>query len=69
VSIWAEPEFAYVQVFTTTTKYPGEDFAVAVEPMTAPAEAFNSGRGLRWLDPGEQWTVSWGIRFRGFTAE
>jgi len=69
VSIWADDDFAYVQVFTTTTKYPGEDFAVAVEPMTAPAEAFNSDRGLRWLDPGEQWKASWGIRFRGFTAE
>jgi aldose 1-epimerase len=69
VGIWADEDFAYVQVFTTTTKYPGEDFAVAVEPMTAPAEAFNSGRGLRWLDPGEQWKASWGIRFRGFTAQ
>ena len=69
VSIWADDEFAYVQVFTTTEKYPGEAFAVAVEPMTAPAEAFNSGRGLRWLDPGEEWQLSWGIRFEGFAAD
>ncbi|WP_350349270.1 aldose 1-epimerase family protein [Agromyces sp. G08B096] len=68
VSIWAEEEFGYVQVFTTR-EFPGEDgdTAIAVEPMTAPAEAFNSGRGLRWLDPGEEWRLSWGIRFRGFT--
>ncbi|WP_430647676.1 aldose 1-epimerase family protein [Agromyces sp. GXS1127] len=68
VSVWADDEFAYVQVFTTDA-YPGESRAIAVEPMTAPAEAFNSGKGLRWLDPGEQWELSWGIRFAGFTAE
>ncbi|MGR2753625.1 aldose 1-epimerase family protein [Agromyces arachidis] len=68
VSVWADDEFAYVQVFTTDG-YPGESTAVAIEPMTAPADAFNSGRGVRWLDPGEQWEVSWGIRFAGFTAE
>ena len=68
VSVWADDEFAYVQVYTTES-YPGERKAVAVEPMTAPADAFNSGKGLRWLDPGEQWELSWGIRFAGFTAE
>lgn len=68
VAVWAEHEFAYVQVYTTD-RFPGEELAVAVEPMTAPAEAFNSGRGLRWLGPGEEWELSWGIRFRGFTAE
>jgi aldose 1-epimerase len=68
VSVWADDEFAYVQVYTTES-YPGESKAVAVEPMTAPADAFNSGKGLRWLDPGEQWELSWGIRFAGFTAE
>ncbi|GAA4050951.1 aldose 1-epimerase family protein [Agromyces indicus] len=68
VSVWADDEFAYVQVFTTDS-YPGESMAIAVEPMTAPADAFNSGKGVRWLDPGEQWEISWGIRFAGFTAE
>ena len=68
VSIWADDEFDYVQVFTTRA-FPGEegDVAIAIEPMTAPAEAFNSGRGLRWLGPGEEWQLSWGIRFEGFT--
>jgi aldose 1-epimerase len=68
VSVWADDEFAYVQVFTTGN-YPGESIAIAVEPMTAPADAFNSGKGVRWLDPGEQWEISWGIRFAGFPAE
>jgi aldose 1-epimerase len=32
--------------------------------MTAPADAFNSGEGLRWLAPGETWDLGWGIRYR-----
>src|SRR6218665_18698 len=67
VSMWAEPIFGYVQVYTSRD-FPGESMAIAVEPMTAPAEAFNSGRGVRWLDPGEEWECSWGIRFAGFAA-
>ncbi|UOQ88382.1 aldose 1-epimerase family protein [Agromyces endophyticus] len=70
VSVWADDEFGYVQVYTSRS-FPGEDgdVAIAIEPMTAPAEAFNSGRGLRWLDPGEEWQLSWGIRFEGFAAD
>ncbi|GLU89240.1 aldose 1-epimerase family protein [Agromyces sp. NBRC 114283] len=68
VAVWADDDFAYVQAYTTD-RFPGEELAIAIEPMTAPAEAFNSGRGLRWLGPGEQWELSWGIRFRGFTAD
>lgn len=59
--LWAGPGFDYLQVFTNR-KYPGHDMAVAIEPMTAPADALNSGRGLRWLAPGELWTLEWGIR-------
>lgn len=52
----------YIQAYTTTG-YPGQALTVAVEPMTAPAEAFNSGRGLRRLNADESWTLDWGIRF------
>ncbi|MBY6059996.1 aldose 1-epimerase family protein [Microbacterium esteraromaticum] len=54
--------FDYVQAYTTIG-YPGQSLTVAVEPMTAPAEAFNSGRGVRRLSAGESWTLTWGIRF------
>lgn len=70
VVLWSDPEFAYVQVFTHrafATKPAGE-VALAVEPMTAPANALNTGQGLRWLEPGEEWTVRWGIRPEGFAA-
>lgn len=68
VTLWADASCNYVQVFITRIFPDGADVrtAVAVEPMTAPADAFNSGHGLRWLDPGEEWTVSWGIRADGF---
>ncbi|MFG1931546.1 aldose 1-epimerase family protein [Mycobacterium sp. NPDC048908] len=66
VSLWADDQFGYLQVFITR-EFPhagGSITAVAVEPMTAPADAFNSGEGLRWLLPGERWSMSWGIRYR-----
>ncbi|RJU01730.1 aldose epimerase [Arthrobacter frigidicola] len=63
VTLWADPEFEFVHVFISRT-YPGVDRAVAVEPMTAPANAFNSGHGLRWLEPGATFTARWGIRPR-----
>lgn len=60
VDLWAGADFTRLQVFTTD-RYPGQDVAVAIEPMTAPADAFNSGEDLRWLEPGERWTLEWGI--------
>lgn len=64
VVLWAGPGFDYVQAFTTTS-YPGQSRALAIEPMTAPADAFNSGRGLRRLEPGESWKLEWGIALEG----
>ncbi len=68
VTLWADENFGYVQVYTsrsfaTTT---ASDVALAVEPMTAPANALNTGRGLRWIEPGASWAARWGIRHSGF---
>jgi aldose 1-epimerase len=65
VSLWADEQFGYVQVFITR-EFPrrgGLITAVAIEPMTAPADAFNSGEGLRWIQPGARWSMSWAIRY------
>ncbi len=65
VALWQDENFPYVQIFTTR-KFPrGTNFttAIAMEPMTAPANAFNSGQSLKWLNPGENWQASWGIRY------
>ena len=60
VSLWQDETCGYVHVFVTTD-FPGRARAVAIEPMTGPANAFNSGDGLRWLAPGESFTMAWGI--------
>ena len=58
----------YVQAFITRV-FPGAGTdggpgtAIALEPMTAPANAFNSGAGLHWLEPGAAWSVGWGIQY------
>jgi len=72
VTLWGDENMAYVQAFTPRnfpvrgTGALGQ--AVAIEPMTAPADAFNSGQGLRWLAPGEHWSVRWGITPTGFAG-
>lgn len=60
VSLVQDENCQYVHVFVTDT-FPGRSKAVAIEPMTGPANAFNSGDGLRWLAPGEAFTMNWGI--------
>lgn len=69
VTLWGDEHMRFVQAFTPH-RYPARDGsvrqAVAIEPMTAPANALNSGIGLNWLEPGDTWTVSWGIRAAGF---
>lgn len=60
VDLWADPAFGHVQVFVTD-RLPGREVAIAVEPMTAAPDAFNSGDGLVWLPTGDSLTLSWGI--------
>ena len=44
--MWAEPCFGWVQVFTPG-EFPGKGArAVAIEPMTCPPDALNSGIDL-----------------------
>lgn len=63
VELWQDEKFGYVQVFTPRNFLrdgkPG--LAVALEPMTAPPNAFVTKRALTWLRPNESFTASWGI--------
>jgi aldose 1-epimerase len=61
VELWADPDFGWVQVFTPDD-HPGRGRAVAVEPMTCPPDALNSGTGLLTVAPGEAWSGRWGLR-------
>lgn len=60
VSLWHDESVSHVHVYITDT-FPGRTLAIAMEPMTGPANAFNSGDGLKWLEPGEAFTMNWGI--------
>ena len=62
VELLQDDDWGYVQVFTPRT-FPGRPVALALEPMTAPPDALNSGAGLHWLEPGASWSGSWGIRY------
>lgn len=66
--LWQDSAYPYTVVFTPRA-FPaatGAKHAVAVEPMSAPANALNSGIGLVWLEPGERWSGHWGIDPVGF---
>lgn len=63
VALWADAAYGWLMVYTGDDNAEGtRRRSVAVEPMTAPADAFNSGDGLRLLQPGERFSASWGVR-------
>lgn len=70
VELVQDVDWGYVQVFTTPRFPRGgvPGFAVAVEPMTAPPDALNSGQSLIWLEPGASSEGSWGLRYTPGTA-
>jgi aldose 1-epimerase len=63
VVLWMDESYRYVMVFTGDTL--GDSTrrrrALAVEPMTAAPNAFQSGDGLRILGPGEAFRSEWGL--------
>lgn len=68
VELWAEAAFGWVQVFTPDT-FPGAGSVIAIEPMTCPPDALNSGIGLITVEPGQEWHGTWGIRPLGAPAD
>lgn len=55
--LWADETLPWLQAFTHPDRR-----TVAVEPMSAPADALNSGEGLTWLEPGAAASWTWGLR-------
>jgi aldose 1-epimerase len=62
-ALWADAGVRGVQAFTPDD-LDGRGRAVAVEPMTCPPDALNSGTDLEVLAPGRTWRFSWGIAAR-----
>lgn len=70
VTIWHDAAFGWCQSYTprnfprpTAGDPDAVGRAIALEPMTAPPDALNSGVDLVRLAPGESWAASWGVRY------
>ena len=61
--LWMDDRYRYLMLFTgdSLTDARRRRAGLAVEPMTCPPNAFQSGEGLAVLEPGERFTSSWGI--------
>jgi len=63
IQVSQDEAFPYFQAFSADTLAPERRrTSLALEPMTAPADALRSGRGLISLAPGETWTGVWRVR-------
>ncbi|HEX4687882.1 MAG TPA: aldose 1-epimerase family protein [Nocardioides sp.] len=65
-ALWVDRHHPWLMVFSADAGWDPPRQAVAIEPMTAPPDAFRSGRDLVTLapagEPGDELSVSWGIR-------
>ncbi|MQA07295.1 MAG: aldose epimerase [Pseudonocardiaceae bacterium] len=61
VELWTDPAFRWVHAYMWLPDDP-PGLGVAIEPMTCPPNALNSGVDLITLQPGKSWHASWGIR-------
>jgi aldose 1-epimerase len=65
-AVWMDAAFSYVMVFTGDALGPPRARrSLALEPMTCAPNAFQSGEGLRVLQPGERFEADWGITPNG----
>jgi aldose 1-epimerase len=60
-TLWADAAYPWLQVFSGDDLPTGARESLAVEPMTCPPDAFNSGVDLVVLQPGESDTGRFGI--------
>ena len=66
VALWVDGRHRWLQLFSADDVPVTARRSLAVEPMTAPADAFRTGTGVVSLSPagqaGDALTASWGIR-------
>jgi aldose 1-epimerase len=66
VALWVDQRHRWLQVYSADDAPATARRSLAVEPMTAPGEAFRSGRDLITLAPagelGDEHSASWGLR-------
>ena len=61
LTLWVDDAYGYLMLFTGDTLEPPRR-SLAIEPMTCPPNAFQTGEALIRLEPGESFSGSWGIR-------
>jgi len=63
VRLWQDERFTHVMAFTADTLPDPSQHrrSLGVEPMTCPPNSLQTGEGLIRLEPGEEWSASWGI--------
>jgi aldose 1-epimerase len=62
VDLWVDERHHWLMLYTADDVPATARHSLAVEPMTAPPDAFNSGIDLVRQEPGERFSASWGIR-------
>lgn len=67
LDVWQSAEMKYAFIFTPDFYTNNADqtprTAIAIEPQTGPANAFNSKEDLIWLEPDQIFEASWGVKF------
>lgn len=61
VVVWADDAWPYAQLYSGADRADVAQRSLAVEPMTCPPNAFNTGEGLIRLEPGQRFQGTWGI--------
>ena len=63
VELWADHAYPVLQLYTGHTLAPSRRrLGLAAEPMTCPPNAFQTGDGVAWLEPGQTHSGRWGVR-------
>ncbi len=61
--LWVDASYPFIELYTGDMLAPARRRrGLGSEPMTCPPNAFQTGEGVRRLDPGESTTSSWGAR-------
>ncbi len=62
VELWVDEAYTYLEVYTgDTLAPPRRRRGLALEPMSCPPNAFQSGESLVRLEPGASHTAQWGV--------
>jgi aldose 1-epimerase len=65
VTVWADASWKHVQLFTGDPLPDVARRSLAVEPMTCPPNAFQTGEDVIRLEPGATFSGTWGIDVAG----